>query len=55
MLKKFLDDKTFANLVKAVSEGSGEAALAASHTLKGVCGNLSIERLFELFPNRSFL
>ncbi|MBP1561922.1 MAG: Hpt domain-containing protein [Oscillospiraceae bacterium] len=55
MLKKFLDDQTFAALVKAVSEGSGEAALAASHTLKGVCGNLSIERLFELFSEQVVL
>lgn len=49
MLKKFLDDKTFEKLAAAVAEGSGQEALEASHTLKGVCGNLSIDSLFSLF------
>lgn len=49
MLKKFLDDKTFESLVAAVAEGSGTPALEASHTLKGLCGNLSIDCLYELF------
>lgn len=55
MLKKFLDDRTFSSLTAAVAEGSGQAALEASHTLKGVCGNLSIEGLFELFSRQVVL
>lgn len=52
MLKKFLDDKTFPKLTEAVSEGNGQTALEASHTLKGICVNLSIEKLFELFSEQ---
>lgn len=52
MLKLFLDDKTFESLGAAVSEGSNKTALEASHTLKGLCGNLSIDRLFELFSKQ---
>lgn len=37
MLKKFLDDHTFADLVDAAAESCGQAALEASHTLKGIC------------------
>ena len=55
MLKKFLDDTTFSKLTEAVSEESGQAALEASHTLKGICGNLSIENLFELFAEQVVL
>ena len=55
MLKKFLDDSTFTKLTAAVSEGSGQAALEASHTLKGICGNLSIDILFDLFAHQVVL
>lgn len=48
-LKKFLDDANFENLKTAIEQGDEQAALAASHTLKGVCGNLSMPALFELF------
>lgn len=55
MLKKFLDDHSFEKLNEAVSAGSGAAALEASHTLKGICGNLSIDSLFELFSEQVVL
>lgn len=55
MLKKFLSEPTFAKLTAAVAEGNGQAALEASHTLKGVCGNLSIESLFDLFAEQVVL
>lgn len=55
MLKKFLDDRTFEKLAEAVSQNSGKEALEASHTLKGICGNLSIEKLFDLFSNQVVL
>lgn len=55
MLKKFLAEPTFAKLTAAVAESNGQAALEASHTLKGVCGNLSIESLFDLFAEQVVL
>ena len=48
LLQKFLADKNYAKLVNALETGDAEAALAASHTLKGVCGNLSMTALFDL-------
>ena len=47
-LKRFLEDATYSSLCQAVEAGDWQQALAASHTLKGVCGNLSISRLYEL-------
>ena len=47
-LKKFLDDANYEKLKDAVEKGDAEAALTASHTLKGVSGNLSMNRLYEL-------
>lgn len=55
ILKKFLDDTTFAELLNAVSEHSNDAALVASHTLKGLCGNLSMDELFRLFSEQVVL
>lgn len=55
MLRKFLADDTFASLVQAVSQRCGESALSASHTLKGISGNLSMDRLFELFSQQVVL
>lgn len=42
-LKKFLDDKNFEKLVNAMQEKEFEDAFEAAHTLKGVCGNLSLD------------
>lgn len=55
MLKKFLEEPTYENLVRAVSEGNGKAALEASHTLKGICGNLAMDKLYELFTQQVVL
>lgn len=52
MLRVFLDEKTFSELVEAISKDNRKAALDASHTLKGICGNLSMIRLFELFSEQ---
>ena len=51
-LKKFLDDPNYGKLQKAIEEGDAEAAVAASHTLKGLCGNLSMKDLFDLFTRQ---
>lgn len=51
-LKKFLTDANFEKLREAVASGDGETAVNASHTLKGICGNLSMSRLYELFSDQ---
>lgn len=52
MLKKFLDEPSYNKLVAAIADNDRKEALAASHTLKGLCGNLSLTRLFELFSEQ---
>lgn len=52
MLKKFLDEPSYGRLVAAIADNDRKEALAASHTLKGLCGNLSLTRLFELFSEQ---
>lgn len=47
-LKKFLADENYKKLTAAIAENDKEAALTASHTLKGVSGNLSMTVLFDL-------
>ncbi len=51
-LGKFTLDKNFPALESAIEAGDSEAALAASHTLKGVCGNLSMQDLFALLTDQ---
>ena len=50
--EKFLEDQNYARLEEAVRDQDWTAALAASHTLKGMCGNLSLRRLFLLFTRQ---
>ena len=52
LLKKFPADATFPKLVEAFANNDAEGALTASHTLKGVCGNLSITELFTLLDRQ---
>ncbi len=47
-LKRFCDDTTYADLHAAVSAQDCEKAFTAAHTLKGVCGNLSMTNLEQL-------
>lgn len=44
---KFLDDKSYENLCKALEAKEYEEAFRAVHTIKGICQNLSFTRLFE--------
>lgn len=46
-LKKLLDDGSFALLRDSLASKDLETAFRAAHTLKGVCMNLSVTRLFE--------
>lgn len=55
MLRKFLDDKNYENLGEAISLDNRSDALAASHTLKGLCGNLSMDGLYKLFTEQVVL
>lgn len=47
-LHRFADDKSYPELVAALSAGDCGAAFNAAHTLKGVSGNLSLIRLQKL-------
>lgn len=43
---KFLDDKSCETLVEAVARKDAETAFRAAHTIKGICQNLSFDRLY---------
>lgn len=47
-LHRFADDKSYSELVAALSDDDCSAAFNAAHTLKGVSGNLSLIRLQEI-------
>lgn len=46
-ITKFLDDASFRELCIAMEEGSRYKAFRAAHTLKGVSGNLGLNRLYS--------
>ncbi len=46
-LKKFPQDTNYEEMLTAVAEKRYEDAFKAAHTLKGVCGNLSLDTLYE--------
>lgn len=48
LLGTFAADGNMAKLEAAQADGDVDAALEAAHTLKGVCGNLSMTTLFDL-------
>ncbi len=52
LVKKFAADGNYAALVKALDAGDAAAAEHASHTLKGMCGNMSLDTLFALFTEQ---
>ncbi len=51
-VKKFAEDRNFEALKSAFANGDAKAAETASHTLKGMCGNLSLNRLYALFTEQ---
>ena len=44
-ITKFLDDGSYAELSRAMGSDQREQAFRATHTLKGVCANLSFTKL----------
>lgn len=46
-ITKFLSDGSFSELCHAMEEGQRAEAFQAAHTFKGVCGNLSLDRLYN--------
>ena len=52
LLKKFPADASFARLSAAMTADDFTAAVEAAHTLKGVCGNLSLSALFPLLEKQ---
>lgn len=52
LLGKFLDDPQYPALCAALERADAEQAASAAHTLKGVCGNLSMTDLYGLFTRQ---
>ncbi len=46
-LMKFKEDDSYSKLCAALNNGDTESAFRAAHTLKGICANLGLQRLFE--------
>jgi HPt (histidine-containing phosphotransfer) domain-containing protein len=44
-LFKFLDDKSYENLVNSLNAKDFKEAFRAAHTIKGICQNLSLDKL----------
>lgn len=52
-LKKFPEDTNYGALCRALDAGDTEGAFRTAHTLKGVCGNLSMGPLFALVSQQT--
>ena len=52
LLRKFLENQQYPALCAALKGGDTEQAVIAAHTLKGVCGNLSMVSLDGLFARQ---
>ncbi len=48
-VKKFVEDTNYNALVLSIENGDMKAAEMHCHTLKGMCGNMSLTGLFDLF------
>lgn len=51
-LKRFPTDDNFNKLEKYLDEGNCEAAFRACHTIKGVCANLSMNKLKDIISQQ---
>ena len=46
-VRKFLDDRSYAELTAAMAAGDHDAAFRAAHTLKGLAANLGLVQLWQ--------
>lgn len=51
-LRRFPDDPNYGRLVEAVAGQDKKKTYSAAHTLKGICGNLSISHLQQLMTKQ---
>ncbi len=49
---RFVENEDYSALVQAIKASDWKSACAAAHTLKGMCGNLSMVGLFDLFSQQ---
>lgn len=54
-LRKFPGDDNYHNIVSGLDSGDYETAFRAAHTLKGLCGNLSLTKLQEVVSEETEL
>ena len=47
-LKRFHEDENYNKLCKSIAENNVEEAFRSAHTLKGVCANMSMNRLYKV-------
>ncbi len=46
LLGKFAQDASFGDLCNALEQNDTETAFCSAHTMKGVCANLGLQKLF---------
>ena len=51
-IKRFPDDKNYQQIIAGIESTDEEAAFRAAHSLKGVCANLSMTRLYKLLSEQ---
>lgn len=51
-LRRFPEDKSYLNLEEALEKRQCEDAFRAAHSLKGVCANLSMTRLYTIVSSQ---
>ena len=54
-LRKFPGDNNYRDIVSSLESGDYETAFRAAHTLKGLCGNLSLTKLQEIVSEQTEL
>ena len=54
-LRKFPGDDNYKNIISGLESGDYETAFRAAHTLKGLCGNLSLTKLQEIVSEQTEL
>ncbi len=51
-MNRFSENENFSELETAIAKADWKTACESAHMLKGMCGNLSITKLFELFAEQ---